>query len=136
MSDVVDVVMMELEESMEKSESSMRGDLAAIRTGKASPALVEGLMVDYYGTMTRLRDMAQIAAPEPRLLTIQPWDASAVKAIEKAIMKISSAATTARVTVAIPTEELYMLIRILSLRLVFNSFISLLSYSKSPGLSK
>ena len=85
MSDVVDMVMMELEESMEKSESSMRGDLAAIRTGKASPALVEGLMVEYYGTMTRLRDMAQIAAPEPRLLTIQPWDASAVKAIEKAI---------------------------------------------------
>ena len=85
MSDVIDMVMMELEESMEKSESSMRSDLAAIRTGKASPALVEGLMVEYYGTMTRLRDMAQIAAPEPRLLTIQPWDASAVKAIEKAI---------------------------------------------------
>ena len=74
MSDVVDIVMMELEENMEKSEQSMRHDLGAIRTGKASPGLVEGLMVDYYGVQTRLRDMAQIATPEPRLLTIQPWD--------------------------------------------------------------
>ncbi len=85
MSDVIDMVMMELEENMEKSEHSMRHDLGAIRTGKASPALVEGLMVDYYGVQTRLRDMAQIATPEARLLTIQPWDVSAVAAVEKAI---------------------------------------------------
>ena len=85
MSEVTDMVLMELEEKMEKCESSMRHDLSAIRTGKASPSLVEGLMVDYYGVQTRLRDMAQINAPEPRLLTIQPWDASAVAAIEKAI---------------------------------------------------
>ena len=85
MSEVADMVMMDLEEKMEKSESSMRNDLSAIRTGKASPSLVEGLMVDYYGAQTRLRDMAQINAPEPRLLTIQPWDASAVPAVEKAI---------------------------------------------------
>ena len=77
MSEVADMVLMELEEKMEKSESSMRHDLGAIRTGKASPSLVEGLMVDYYGVQTRLRDMAQINAPEPRLLTIQPWDTSA-----------------------------------------------------------
>ena len=85
MSEVADMVLMELEEKMEKSESSMRHDLGAIRTGKASPSLVEGLLVDYYGVQTRLRDMAQINAPEPRLLTIQPWDASAVQAVEKAI---------------------------------------------------
>ena len=85
MSEVADMVLMELEEKMEKAESSMRSDLNAIRTGKASPSLVEGLMVDYYGVQTRLRDMAQINAPEPRLLTIQPWDASAVSAVEKAI---------------------------------------------------
>ena len=85
MSEVADMVLMDLEEKMEKSESSMRNDLSAIRTGKASPSLVEGLMVDYYGVQTRLRDMAQINAPEPRLLTIQPWDASAVAAVEKAI---------------------------------------------------
>ena len=85
MSEVADMVLMELEEKMEKAESSMRSDLNAIRTGKASPSLVEGLMVDYYGVQTRLRDMAQIAAPEPRLLTIQPWDVSAVSAVEKAI---------------------------------------------------
>jgi len=85
MSEVADMVLMDLEEKMEKSESSMRNDLAAIRTGKASPSLVENMMVEYYGTQTRLRDMAQINAPEPRLLTIQPWDTSAVQAIEKAI---------------------------------------------------
>ena len=85
MSEVADMVLMDLEEKMEKSESSMRNDLAAIRTGKASPSLVENMLVEYYGTQTRLRDMAQINAPEPRLLTIQPWDTSAVSAIEKAI---------------------------------------------------
>ncbi len=85
MSDVADMVMMELEEKMEKSEASMRHDMGGIRTGKASPSLVEGLMVDYYGVQTRLRDMAQINAPESRLLTIQPWDVSAVSAVEKAI---------------------------------------------------
>ena len=85
MSEVADMVLMDLEEKMEKAETSMRNDLGAIRTGKASPALVEGITVEYYGTQTRLRDMAQINAPEPRLLTIQPWDASAVPAIEKAI---------------------------------------------------
>lgn len=85
MSEVADMVMMDLEEKMEKSESSMRNDLGAIRTGKASPSLVENMMIEYYGTQTRLRDMAQINAPEPRLLTIQPWDTSAVQAIEKAI---------------------------------------------------
>lgn len=74
-----------LEEHMIKSESTLKNNFAAIRTGKASPALVENIMVEYYGTQTRLRDIAGITAPEPRLLVIQPWDASAVPAIEKAI---------------------------------------------------
>lgn len=72
-----------LEEHMMKTEDALKNSFAAIRTGKASPALVEGITVEYYGTQTRLRDIAGITAPEPRLLVIQPWDASAVSAIEK-----------------------------------------------------
>ena len=86
MSEIADMVLMDLEEKMEKSETSMRNDLGAIRTGKASPSLVENMMVEYYGTQTRIRDAAGITAPEPRVLVIQPWDASAVKAIEKALL--------------------------------------------------
>ena len=75
-----------LEGRMKKSEESLRTTFNSIRTGKASPALVDGVMVEYYGTPTRLRDIAGISAPEPRLLQIQPWDVSALKAIEKAIL--------------------------------------------------
>ena len=70
---------------MDKALDSMKHDFSTIRTGKASPGLVEGIMVEYYGTQTRLKDIAAITAPEPRLLVIQPWDQNAVKAIEKAI---------------------------------------------------
>ena len=76
----------ELEARMKKTEESLKNSFAAIRTGKASPALVDGLMVEYYGTQTKLNAIAGITAPEPRLLVIQPWDAGAVKAIEKAIL--------------------------------------------------
>ena len=75
-----------LEGRMKKSEESLHNTFNSIRTGKASPALVDGIMVEYYGTPTRLRDIAGISAPEPRLLQIQPWDVSALKAIEKAIL--------------------------------------------------
>ena len=74
------------EEKMMNAEEAMKNDLTAIRTGKASTALVENIMVEYYGTMTRLRDIAGLATPEARLITIQPWDQSAVKAVEKAII--------------------------------------------------
>lgn len=75
----------ETEEKMMTSVEAMERDFAAYRTGKASPALVEGVMVDYYGTQTRLKDIAGITAPEPRLLVIQPWDQNAISNIEKAI---------------------------------------------------
>ena len=71
---------------MKKAIEAMLRDFAALRTGKASPALVENITVEYYGSPTRLRDIAGITAPEPRLLVIQPWDQSAVKPIEKAIL--------------------------------------------------
>ena len=75
-----------MEESMMNAEDAMKTDIAAIRTGKASTALVEGLMVEYYGTNTRLRDIAGLSTPDARTVAIQPWDQSAVQAIEKAII--------------------------------------------------
>ena len=75
----------ELEEQFMASQEALERDFTAYRTGKASPALVEGIMVDYYGTQTRLRDIAGITTPEPRLLVIQPWDQNALANIEKAI---------------------------------------------------
>lgn len=76
----------ELRDRMGKAVDALQGELMTIRTGRASPALVERLQVEYYGTMTPLNQMASISAPEPRLLTIRPWDASALPAIEKALL--------------------------------------------------
>jgi len=80
-------VLSEVEARMAKAVEVLRDDLVTIRTGRASPALVERLMVDYYGTPTPLKQLATISAPEPRLLTIRPWDPSVLSAIEKAILK-------------------------------------------------
>lgn len=75
------------EERMRKSAEALRHDLATIRTGRASPALLERVMVDYFGTPTPVSALATIAVPEPRLLTIQPWDRQSMAAIERAIQK-------------------------------------------------
>ena len=82
----VDTLLDDLEENMMKSEEALSLAFSAIRTGKASPSLVENITFEYYGTQTRIKDAAGITAPEPRLLVIQPWDASAVKNIEKALL--------------------------------------------------
>lgn len=82
----IDNVQRETASRMAGAIDAMKRDFAAVRTGKASPAMVDGLTVDYYGTQTRLKDMASVTAPEPRLLMIQPWDQGAVKGIEKAII--------------------------------------------------
>lgn len=74
------------ETRMKKSVETLREELVTLRTGRASPALVEHLMVDYYGVPTPLIQIAGITAPEPRLLVIQPWDISALKEIERAIL--------------------------------------------------
>lgn len=84
---MIDEVLDELRQRMEKSVEALQNDLMAIRTGRASPALVEKLAVEYYGTVTMLNQMASIAAPEPRLLVIRPWDPSALENIERAILK-------------------------------------------------
>jgi len=70
---------------MKKAVEALEMDLASIRTGRASPALVERLQVEYYGTPTQLQQIATISAPEPQLLTIRPYDPSSIKEIERAI---------------------------------------------------
>lgn len=84
---MIDEVLEELRERMQKSVEALQDDFMSIRTGRASPALVEKLPVEYYGTPTPLNQMASIAAPEPRLLVIRPWDPSALADIERAILK-------------------------------------------------
>ena len=76
----------ESEDRMKGALKSLEESLATVRTGRASPALVEKLAVEYYGTPTPLMQLATISAPEPRLLTIKPFDATSIKTIEKAIL--------------------------------------------------
>ncbi|MBI5284599.1 MAG: ribosome recycling factor [Chloroflexi bacterium] len=75
------------EHRMQSAVQALDRDLDTVRTGRARPALVEALKVEYYGTPTPLNQMATINAPEPRLITIQPWDKTQLGAIEKAIQK-------------------------------------------------
>jgi ribosome recycling factor len=75
------------ETKMKKSIEATRRNFTEIRTGRASPHLVEGIHVDYYGTPTILKSMAQITVPDARLIVIQPWDVSIIPEIEKAITK-------------------------------------------------
>jgi ribosome recycling factor len=84
---MIEDVMIDAEVRMEKAIEALRRDLGTIRTGRASPSLVERLTVDYYGSATPLNQLAGISVPEPRLLVIQPWDRGSMGAIEKAIMK-------------------------------------------------
>lgn len=77
----------ETSDRMAKSISNMKNELQRTRTGRASSSLLDGIKVDYYGTMTQLSQMATIAVPESRLVTIQPWDVSVIKDIEKAILR-------------------------------------------------
>ncbi len=81
----MDEITFNAEEGMEKALDFMKHEFSSVRTGKASPALVEGIDVDAYGSVMKLKQLALISTPEPRLLIIQPFDASTTKAIEKAI---------------------------------------------------
>jgi ribosome recycling factor len=84
---MIDEVLDDLRQRMSKSVEALQDDLMGIRTGRASPGLVEKLAVEYYGTVTPLNQMASIAVPEPRLLVIRPWDPSSLVDIERAILK-------------------------------------------------
>lgn len=75
------------ESRMKKSVAAFQTEITRLRTGRASPALLEGLKVEYYGTQVPIQQIASILAPEPRLLVVQPWDKNAIGAIERAIRK-------------------------------------------------
>lgn len=77
----------EAEEKMTRTVEVLKKDLASLRAGRATPALLDKIQADYYGTPTPINQMANITVPEPRLLVIQPWDKSTIPAIEKAILK-------------------------------------------------
>jgi len=81
----MDEILFVYEEKMEKTLDSLRGDFLMIRAGRANPALLNKLMVNYYGSPTPIQQVANISVPEARLLQIQPWDKTLIKAIEKAI---------------------------------------------------
>jgi len=76
----------EAEEKMDKAVGFVRSEFRTIRTGRASPALVDGIKVEYYGTSTSLKELASVSAPEANLIVIEPFDVSCIKDIDKAIL--------------------------------------------------
>jgi ribosome recycling factor len=85
--ELIDELLADAKDRMQKSVESTRNELATVRTGRASPHLLDRIIVDYYGTQTPLKQLAQIATTDTRLLTLTPYDKSAMGAIEKAIME-------------------------------------------------
>lgn len=83
----MDDILLEAEEKMIKSEEVLVNEFSGVRTGKASPSLVENILVEVYGSMMRIRELAGITTPEARMLMIQPWDTTSIQPIEKAIQK-------------------------------------------------
>ena len=108
---MIDDWLKDAEERMEKSVEALHKEFAGIRTGRATPALVDRLQVDYYGSPTPLQSLANITAPEARLLVIQPYDRNAIGNIEKAIQKSelglnpSNDGTLIRIPIPQLTEE-------------------------------
>ncbi|HEV7461670.1 MAG TPA: ribosome recycling factor [Solirubrobacteraceae bacterium] len=111
MSELIDLLLADASERMDRSVESIRQKFGTVRTGRASPALLDRIMVDYYGAQTPLKQLATISSPEARLLTVQAYDKSSVKSIEKAIMESDVGLTPnsdgALIRLAIPelTEE-------------------------------
>lgn len=107
----IQLILDDAEEHMQKSLEWLHSELNTIRAGRASPAMVENVRVDYYGSQTPLNQMASVNAPQPDLLIIQPWDRSALNAIEKAIQSAnlglnpSNDGTLIRIPVPPPSEE-------------------------------
>jgi ribosome recycling factor len=84
---VIDELLQDAREHMDKSVEATRQKFQSVRAGRANPSLLDRISVEYYGTQTPLRQLATINAPEARMLTVQPYDKSAIKAIERAIME-------------------------------------------------
>ena len=108
---ITDELLVDAKERMAKSVESSRGELATVRTGRASPHLLDRIVVDYYGAQTPLKQLANVSASDARLLTVQPFDKSAIGAIEKSILEsdvgLSPSNDGAVIRLAIPemTEE-------------------------------
>ena len=83
----LDDILLDAEEKMMKTEQVVINEFSGVRTGRASTGLVENIMVEVYGSQMRIRELANINTPEPRMLVIQPWDATSLQAVEKAIQK-------------------------------------------------
>ncbi len=84
---MMDDLLKNTEEKMKKSIAILKNELMSIRAGRANPALLDRISIDYYGTMTPINKLATITAPEPKVIIIQPWDTSKISEIEKAIQK-------------------------------------------------
>ena len=84
---MIESIYQETRDSMGKSIDALRNEFNKVRTGRASLTILDGIRVDYYGTLTPLNQMATLSVPESRLIAIQPWDVSVIKEIEKAILK-------------------------------------------------
>jgi ribosome recycling factor len=84
---MIDSLCQDTTETMGKAVAALSKDLKRVRTGRASLSLLDGIRVDYYGTLTPLNQLATLAVPESRLMTIQPWDATVIKEIEKGILR-------------------------------------------------
>ena len=104
-------LMLEQEQRMDKSIESLKHECASIRTGRASVALLDKMMVDYYGSPTPINQVANISVPEPRMILVAPWDKSMIGAIEKAILQSDlglnpgNDGTAIRLTIPQLTEE-------------------------------
>lgn len=83
---MVNEILSEAKHAMQKAIEAFQHEMATIRTGRASTALLDTIRVDYYGTKSPINQMANVGVPEPRLITIQPWDKGTISAIEKAIL--------------------------------------------------
>ena len=101
----------ETKENMGKSIKALKKDLNKVRTGRASLSLLDGILVDYYGTRTLINQMASLSVPESRLIIIQPWDVTVIKEVEKAILKSDLGLTPSndgkviRISIPALTEE-------------------------------
>jgi ribosome recycling factor len=108
---MIESIFQETKESMGKSIEAIKNEFKRVRTGRASLSILDPIRVDYYGTLTPLNQMASLSTPESRLITIQPWDVSVIKDIEKAILKSDLGLTPSNdgklIRIAIPplTEE-------------------------------
>jgi len=108
---MINALLDETQERMGKTMDVLEKDMGRVRTGRASANMLDSVKVDYYGTLTPLNQMASVSVPEPRLLVIQPWDATALKEIEKGILKANIGLTPSsdgkliRISVPPLTEE-------------------------------